>query len=373
MSKTPETCDVLLIGGGVVGLSLAWELASNGASVQVVDSGELGREASWAAAGMLPPGPTVEKRADCSAYDQIQGLSHELHPVWHERLRSEVGIDNGYRTTGAIYAAGIASDLSQHTDEWTRWGLEFHDLDAAAIADLEPNLQFEGRAALLPSECQLRPPWHLKALIAACQKSGVKLTPGCHVTGFVVQNGRVTAAETSLGKISAGQVCLTSGCWSGQIAASLGLNLPIRPVRGQILLLNGQPGVVKRIVNAGPRYLTPRPDGRVLVGSTQEEVGFNKQNTVEGIAELMNFAKQLCPALADFTVEQSWSGLRPGTTDGLPYLGRVPEIENAWLATGHFRAGIQLSAATAVIMRSLILGQEAPVDVTELAASRIGG
>jgi glycine oxidase len=163
---------------------------------------------------------------------------------------------------------------------------------------------------------------------------------------------------------------LTSGCWSGQIATGLGLDLPIRPVRGQILLLKGKPGMLKRIVNAGPRYLTPRADGRVLVGATQEDVGFNKQNTVEGVAELMNFARRLCPVLANFTLEQNWSGLRPGTADGLPYLGRVPNIENAWLATGHFRAGIQLSAATAVIMRSLILGQELPVDVANLAANR---
>jgi glycine oxidase len=372
MPKTPETCDVLLIGGGVVGLSLAWELASKGAKVQVVDSGELGREASWAAAGMLPPGPTAEKRSGCPAYDQIQGLSHELHPVWHDRLRAEVGIDNGYRPTGAIYAAESSDNLDQHSEEWTRWGLQFHDLDPVAIADLEPNLQFEGKAAFLPSECQLRPPWHLKALIAACQKSGVQLTPGCQVTGFEVQKGRVTATETSLGAVSAGHVCLNSGCWSSQIATGLGLNLPIRPIRGQILLLKGQPGVVKRIVNNGPRYLTPRPDGRVLVGSTQEEVGFNKQNTVEGVAELMNFATRLCPALADFTLEQSWSGLRPGTADGLPYLGRFPNLENAWLATGHFRAGIQLSVATAVIMRSLILGQEPPVDVSELSVKRVG-
>jgi glycine oxidase len=370
MPKTSETCDVLLIGGGVIGLSLAWELASHGAKVQIVDSGELGQEASWAAAGMLPPGPTADKRATCLAYDQLQGLSHDLHPLWYDQLRSEVGIDNGFRSTGAIYVAESSSDLTQHVKEWTHWGLEFHQLDSAGIADLEPNLRFEGRAALLPSESQLRPPWHLKALIAACQKAGVKLIPGSQVTGFKVQKDRVDEVLTTLGNFSAGQICLTSGCWSGQLAVDLGLNLPIRPIRGQILLLKGQPGILKRIVNAGSRYLTPRPDGRVLVGSTQEEVGFNKQNTVEGLAELMNFAKRLCPALADFTLEQSWSGLRPGTVDGLPYLGRVPNIENAWLATGHFRAGIQLSPATAVIMRSLILGHDSPVDVTTLSVDR---
>jgi glycine oxidase len=373
-AKSSEIFDVLLIGGGAMGLSLAWELAQHGAKVCVVDSGPMGNEASWAAAGMLPPGPNRALWPQCSAYEQLQGLSHELHPQWHERIREFVEIDNGYRPTGAIYIADGApaanAALQRNQQEWRRWQLEQHSLDSTSLCDLEPALAVTGEAVLLPSESQVRPPRHLKALLAVCQKSGVELRSGCQVLGWQTTGNKITAALTSTGLISAEHYCLTSGCWTGALAAGLGLSLPIRPVRGQILLLNGPPHTLRRIVNAGPRYLTSRPDGRVLVGATQEEVGFDKQNTVEGLAELMNFARTLCPALAKFTLEKSWSGLRPGTADDLPYLGRLPNHENGWIAAGHFRAGIQLSPATAVEMRSLILGQEPPVDVTDLGVAR---
>lgn len=374
MSKTPETFDVLLVGGGVMGLSLAWELAQQCARVCVVDSGEMGREASWAAAGMLPPGPNKEYWPNCSAYEQLQGLSHELQPAWHQKLADLTHIDNGYLPTGALYicdgSAAATAALEKNQREWERWGLEDHQLDTAAIADLEPAISRQTQAILLPGESQLRPPRHLLALLAACQRAGVILRPGCQLVGWQTQGEQIRAATTSTGTICADNYCLTSGCWTGPLAAGLGLELPIRPIRGQILLLNGPPNTLRRIVNAGPRYLTPRPDGRVLVGSTQEEVGFHKQNTVEGLADLMNFARQLCPTLADFTLEQSWSGLRPGTADELPYLGRLPRYDNAWIAAGHFRAGIQLSPATAVVMRSIILGQEPPVDVTTLGVGQ---
>jgi glycine oxidase len=371
MPKPSESFDILLAGGGVIGLSIAWELAQHGAKVCVVDSGDMGREASWAAAGMLPPGPRAEHWPNCSAYDQLSGFSHQLHPEWHARLAEDTGIDTGYRSTGALYVATESStSLEENIREWVSNGIAHHELDQKAIANLEPALAPQSRAVMLPDEAQLRPPRHLKALISACQRSGVFLRPGCQVLGWQSQASQITAAVTSTGIITAENFCLTSGSWTGSLAAGLGLQLPIRPIRGQILLLNGPLYTVRRIVNAGPRYLTPRPDGRVLVGSTQEEVGFNKQNTVAGLADLMNFARALCPALADFTLEKSWSGLRPGAADDLPYLGRLPRYENGWIAAGHFRAGIQLSPATAVVMRSLILGQTPPVDVSALRVER---
>jgi glycine oxidase len=374
MPKNSESCDILLVGGGVIGLSLAWELAQHGAKVRVIDSGEMGCEASWAAAGMLPPGPTENLWPDCSAYEQLQGLSQQLHPDWHARLADLTQIDNGFRPTGALYifegTVEANSSLAKCKSECRRWGLAHHDLDSAALADLEPALKPHSHAIMLPDEGQLRPPRHLKALVAACLQSGVQLTPACQLLGWKTDGKRITAAVTSTGTIAAGEFCLTSGCWTGPIAAQLGPELSIKPIRGQILLLNGPPNTVRRIVNAGSRYLTPRPDGRVLVGSTQEEVGFNKQNTVEGMAELMNFARHLCPALGDFTLEKSWSGLRPATADELPYLGRLPHHENGWIASGHFRAGIQLSPASAVVMRSLILGQVSPVDIATLGVDR---
>jgi glycine oxidase len=370
MTRFPETFDCLLVGGGVMGLSLAWELAQQGNRVCVIDSGELGCEASWAAAGMLPPGPKPELWPNCTAYEQLQGLSQQLHPEWHDRLADLTEINNGYRLTGAIYLADNPG-FSGNLEEWRRFGVPHHDLDQAALADLEPALSPQQRAVLIADEGQVRPPRHLKALVAACTLADVTLKSGCQLLDWHYEGRQITAAITSTGTISAGNYCLASGCWTGTIATRLGLEIPMRPVRGQIMLLRGPVGTLNRIVNSGPRYMTPRPDGRVLVGSTQEEVGFDKRNTVEGLAELTEFARSSCPALAKFTLEKTWSGLRPGTADDLPYLGRLPQFENGWIAAGHFRAGIQLSPATAVTMRSLMLGQTPPVDVSALSPRRV--
>lgn len=366
---TTECFDVLLVGGGVMGLSLAWELGQQGVKVCVVDTGTMGSEASWAAAGMLPPGPKPELWSTLSSFDQLQGLSQQLHPVWHARLLEQTDIDNGYRPTGAVYLTEGTS-LESNLAEWQRFGTVYHKLDRAALLDLESQLAPQNQAYLVPGEAQLRPPRHLKALASACQQSGVTLKPGCQVLSWRMDGAKIISAVTSTGSISARSFGLTSGCWTGAVANQLGLEIPIRPVRGQILLFTGPVGTLRRIVNSGSRYLTSRPDGRVLVGSTQEEVGFDKHNTVEGLAELTGFARATCPALAKFTVEKSWSGLRPRTADDLPYLGRLPDFENGWIAAGHFRAGIQLSPATAVVMRSLMLNEAPPIDVQGLGLDR---
>jgi glycine oxidase len=370
MTRPAETSDTLIVGGGVMGLSLAWELAQKGTRVCVIDSGEMGSEASWAAAGMLPPGPRPDFWPKCSAYEQLQGFSQQLHPEWHRRLLEETEINTGYRPTGAIYLAGNPG-FEDDRAEWRRFGVPHHELDRAGLADSEPALAPQQRAVFVPDESQVRPPRHLKALLAACQRAGVSLRPGCQLLDWQYLDDRITAAVTSTGTFSSESYCLTSGCWTGTVAARLGLEIPMKPVRGQMLLLRGPVGTLTRIINSGSRYITTRPDGRMLIGSTQEEVGFDKRNTVEGFAELTEFARSTCPALAKFTLEKSWSGLRPRTADDLPYLGRLPRFKNAWIAAGHFRAGIQLSPATAVVMRSMMLGEAPPVDVASLGIQRI--
>jgi glycine oxidase len=182
--------------------------------------------------------------------------------------------------------------------------------------------------------------------------------------------GRVTGVVTPRGTLSAGKYCLCGGAWSADTAARMGVRLSIKPIRGQIALLNtGEPGL-QRILNDGPRYLVPRGDGRVLVGSTEEDAGFVKQNTASAIGELLAFAQSLCPALGDARLERCWSGLRPGTADGLPYLGRLPDLENAFIAAGHFRQGLYLSPGTAVMMSQLLRGEKPEIDLTPFSVER---
>jgi len=369
--------DVLIVGGGVIGLSLAWELAQHDVKVCVVDRGELGREASWAGAGMVPPGPTQPHWHLATPFEQLEGLSQALHEKWHEKLRDLTGIDNEYHRCGTIHLADSdleAQTLDEKTARWQQLGITCQSLDAPALTKLEPALtnrvsQFR-RAYHVPAEAQFRSPRHLRALIAACKLAGVELCPGVTVHGFEQSNHRLQRALTSGASIEAQNFCLATGSWSGQLATRLDIDLPVRPIRGQIVLLAGTPGLLQRNVYVGKRYLTPRRDGRLLVGSTMEDVGFLKQNTVAAVADLMQFAAAVAPEIARLPIETRWAGLRPGTIDDLPYLGRLPQIENGWLATGHFRSGLQISPATAVVMRDLLQNKTPPLDVAALGLNR---
>jgi len=375
--STDRTYDVLIVGGGVIGLSLAWELAQHGAQVCVVDRGQLGQEASWAGAGMVPPGPKESHWGLATPGEQLAGLSQRLQHLWHERLLELTGIDNEYRRCGSVqltFAADPTHDLDDKVRRWTELGIVCRPLDTATLSDIEPSLENRAatftRAYHLPDEAQIRNPRHLRALVAACHLEGVDLRPEVAVHHFETSESCLLRAVTSDQPIQAEAYCLASGSWSGQLAASLGIELPVKPIRGQIVLLEGAPQVIKRNIYVGHRYLTPRSDGRVLVGSTQEDVGFLKENTKSGVSELLSFAKSIAPETGQFAVESRWAGLRPSTADGMPYLGRLPRFDNCWLATGHFRAGLQLSPATAVVMRAMMLGQASPVDVTALGVER---
>ncbi|MEM8946373.1 MAG: glycine oxidase ThiO [Planctomycetota bacterium] len=367
-SEVADHFDILIVGGGVIGLSLAWELAQRDAEVCVVDRGSLGQEASWAGAGMLPPGAGRSHWHAASPLEQLEGLSQELHSQWHEKLLEATGIDNEYRSCGALQLAFKDQDadrLRSQAEHWRELGIDCQPVDAAIVADLEPALAASANrlaaSYVLPEEAQIRNPRHLRALIKACTTQGVHLRPHTSVRDFGAEGDKILNATTDLGRITASHFCLASGSWSGQLARKLGCDLPVRPVRGQIALLRGEQGAVRRNVNVGPRYLVPRRDGRLLVGSTQEDVGFDKSTTKQGIRQLIEFAADLAKPTSDWSLESTWAGLRPATADGTPWIGRMAAYSNGWVAAGHFRAGLQLSPATAVVMRALMLNEQPPV------------
>jgi len=369
--------DCLILGAGVVGLSLAYELAGAGFKVRIVDRQAPGKEASWAGAGILPP---ANFRDPQTSDDRLALLCHELHPRWSAQLREETGIDNELRRTGGLHLATDKAEgdiLRWQARTWIEQGLSVEDATASNIlTELEPALRGSplqeklNAAVFLPDESQLRNPRHLKALLAACTQRGVTITADCAVEDFMVSSGKIVSVRTASGDLSAGVICLTGGPWTQNLLSRLGVEVALRPIRGQIALLNTSPGTLRRIVNIGPRYLVPRADGRVLVGSTEEDVGFEKRNTAEAIAELMRFAISLAPVLAPATMEMCWAGLRPTTPDGRPYLGRVPGLENAYVAAGHFRSGLQLSPGTAVLMRQLILTGSPQIDLEPYRVDR---
>jgi glycine oxidase len=356
--------DVLILGGGVIGLTTAYLLARDGIQVEVLDQSDFGREASWAGAGILPPGNLARAR---TPYDQLRAQSATLHATLAAELRERTGIDNGYLRCGGI-------EFLERGDEYieTAWrdeGIRFEKLDERSIGKLEPELSPQA-GYYLPDLAQVRNPRHIKALIAACQSAGVRLRPGCPIVRFESNGSRVTAAETSAGSLAAKQFLLATGAWTAALLSPFDLHPQIRPVRGQITLLNTGAPRLRHVVSAGLRYLVPRADGRVLVGSTEEDAGFEKRTTAEAIRGLLGFAVELVPVLSKAHLEQTWAGLRPGSADGLPYLGPVPEVENLFVAAGHFRAGIQLSPATAQVMKELLQGRQPAISLEPFRLDR---
>ncbi len=368
--------DCLIVGAGIIGLSLAWELAQRGRIVQVIDRGEPGKEASWAGAGMLPP---AKRQRALHPLDQLHAISHELHPHWAQKLFAETGIDNGYRPCGAIYvarSAGEVASLTAAVESWREDGIVVEPIFVDDLAAFEPALAASSTDAsirscfLLPEESQLRNPRHMKALYAACLRWGVEITSAEEALAFDIHAGSVVAVRTTRRVWSAKQTCLCSGAWTGALLQQLGISNGIDPVRGQIVLFHCERPLLNRIVIEGQRYLVPRDDGRILAGSTMEEVGFDKRTTEDGVNALIRFARQLAPLLCEAEIERAWAGLRPGTFDGMPYLGRIPGLSNAFVAAGHFRNGIQLAPATAVEMAKLMCGEPNDVDLTPFHVGR---
>jgi len=210
----------------------------------------------------------------------------------------------------------------------------------------------------------------LAALVAACEGAGVKITPRVAASEFMLNGGELTAIQSTTGSLRARKYCFTAGAWTGQILQRLGIATGILPIRGQMVLFQCERPPITRIINEGSRYLVPREDGRVLAGSTEEEVGFDKRTTDQAIGELTGFARGLVPALCESTIEQTWAGLRPGSFDGFPYLGPLPGLKNAFIAAGHFRSGLFLSTATAVVMSELLRGERPQVDLSPFRVGR---
>jgi glycine oxidase len=361
-----EHPDVLIIGGGVIGLSTAWFLAEAGVRVAIMDKGEFGREASWAGAGIIVPASLEHAQ---TALDRLRAHSRALFASVSHRLREQTGIDNGYFVCGGLEVFTAADD--DPSDEWRGEGIVFEELAGDELSrrypDLSPSVR---RAYFLPDMAQLRNPRHLKALQAACAARGVHMRPGCPVQRLVLEGNRIEGVETDQGRLTAERYLLATGAWSDALLGSLGWRPGIRPVRGQIALLNTGTTGLRPLLVHGKRYLVPRGDGRVLVGSTEEDAGFEANTTAVAIAQLLQFATSLVPNLAGAAVERCWAGLRPGSPDGKPFLGAVPGMDNLFVAAGHFRSGIQLSPATALVMKQLLLGEIPTIPLQDFRLDR---
>jgi len=360
--------DVVLVGGGVIGLTIAEELATHGRSVLILDQGTPGRESSWAGAGMLPPG---QLRTARSPEAKLRALSAEHWEATSLRLKAETGIDNGFLRCGSL-CIGRENDQARLTREslgWQREEIEVEEISGPQIREYESSLSPSfTHGYRLPQAAQVRNPRHLSALLASVGRHQVEIRSGTPCLGFDQRGDQILGVRTPSETISAGQVVITSGAWSSSLLEQAGCNLQIRPIRGQVVLLNVFPRLLNHLIEVGLWYLVPRADQRILVGATQEEAGFVKENTADGVEQLLTFARELVPALRHAAIERTWAGLRPGSPNGLPYLGVLPGYRNLYIAAGHFRSGLQMSLGTGRLMRQLLLGQPTEIDLSPYSA-----
>ncbi len=355
--------DCVIIGGGAVGLSIAYELSRHDWQVQLVERNRCGQEASWAGAGILPA--TSDKHGT-EAYQRLAQSSAELHARWADELTNETGIDTGYRRCGELFLEEEeipGEPLSRGRLALESRGVQVELMDRQRIGQIEPNLVVteeeitNGAVYYTPGSAQIRNPRYLQSLKEACRQRGVQIIEGADVVKFDCQGETISSVKTTAGDFSAAHFCLAAGAWTTPLAAMLGFTLPVKPIRGQMVLLRGDQRAIERIIHQGSHYLVPREDGRVLVGSTLEDVGFERKTTLSAIGALLRFAQNRVPALALAEVERCWAGFRPASPDGFPYIGAVPGFTNGWVAAGHYRWGLFLSPATAVLARELMQGE----------------
>jgi glycine oxidase len=354
--------DVIIIGGGIIGLSLSIELRKKGASILIVERGEPGREASSAAGGML---------VDClfETSDALQPLataSARMYPEFAHELEVESGLKVDLRDQGTIL--GLSSD-HRHP------GLQTPALSPEQLSELEPALarltldQDSERKETLHyiKERSVDPRALTTAALKAAKHRGVDFSSGDAVTAVNLANGSVEGITTIKTKFHAPRVVNCAGAWSGQITPHA---FPTRPVKGQMLCLAAPSRtLLKHVIRTPEAYLIPRSDGRIIVGTTVEEAGFDKRTDVDTIQRLHRVAIALVPELRDAKILEDWAGLRPGTPDWLPILGATA-TPGYYVATGHFRDGILLAPITAQVMADVITGKEPEHDLKAFSPSR---
>ncbi len=349
---------MLVIGGGVIGLTSAWFLAKKGLSVAVLDIGPLGMGASWAGAGIIPPGNASLAEAP---NDKLRARGSFLHPGLHQELLDQTSIDNGYRVSGGLEVfPGESFPEPGRITGWTQEEIPFEIVDNFDQLDWPGlNLARLKKAVRFPTMAQVRNPRHLQALVKANAQKGVQLFPNTTISQWDSKGDRILKAHDKQGNsYHPGKVLFASGAWTRLADPSLlGLDPMIQPVRGQMAQFFCPESSVWPIIEAGKRYLVPRGDGVLLVGSTEEFVGFDTSVTPQGQQELIAFARDLIPALCNKEPQKSWAGLRPFADRGTPLIGPLPGRSNAYMNAGHFRWGFQFSPAAAEITCAQILGQ----------------
>jgi len=362
--------DAIIVGGGIIGCSIALRLSDAGFKTAIIERGTIGCEASRAAAGMLSlqagaygPGPF---------FDLCMRSLH-LYPRLLQQVSELSGIDPEYQDNGTICVAADQTELAE-LDRWSEWqikaGFAIDKLSAQDLRAVEPSVSEHAIGALkIPGDHQIENRRLMDALNLAIRRAGIEVIEGRSVDSLLMSGRRAAGVVSSGEAMSSGIVILAAGCWSGSLFAGAGLKMPVVPARGQMLAVKGDRLPFAHVIHSGDCYLVPRRSNRVVIGSTVEYTGYHKAMTAAGLQTLLQAAIQLVPAIGALELVESWAGLRPDTPDHLPILG-PSGIDNLILATGHFRNGILLAPITAELILKCVTEESIPPELAQFSPGR---
>ncbi len=348
-----QNSDIMIIGGGVMGLMTAREFLNAGASVTILEKNSCGQEASWAGGGILSP---LYPWRQAQSITDLVLPSLKRYPEIAADLFEKTGIDPQWTQSGLLITQNPDDELAR---EWCKCSqIKVETLDHDFFNQLKVDTL---NPIFLPEIAQIRNPRFLQALKQDVLNKGVRLIENCEITSFTCEHNRIHDVHSNHGRFVVNEIVLTTGAWTRSIFQQLLIGLldvpEIYPAKGQMLLFDAPPNTLPHIVLDGDHYLIPRRDGKIIVGSTVEYDVFHKEITIEAHEKLTKFAIELLPALKTAPMIKHWAGLRPATEDGVPYIGRHPEIHNLSLNAGHFRNGLTMSPASAQLLVDLVLNR----------------
>ena len=368
-----RSADAVVVGGGVIGLAVAYSLAREKLAVTLVERGRVGREASWAAAGYLSfqgssnrPGPRLE----------LTRTSARMYEEWIRGLGELTAAETGFWRSGLLelYVEDAEVREARERAAWQRTaGYAVEWLDETSVRKRQPALapELPVRGALLfPEVAQVRPPRLLKALEEAVRRLGVDIREYSAAAGLARSGDRVAGVGLASGEsVSAPIVVNAAGSWASQLAPEMAV-MPIRPIKGTIVLLEVATQPSREILVSAAGSLYPRADNTLLLGATMEDVGYDRRVKLEAVRTLVQQALGLVPGLRDANLVTAWTGLRPYSHDNVPYLGAVPDLEGAFVAAGHYRSGILLAPITGLLLKEVILRQASTLPMEPYQMSR---
>lgn len=357
MNEQAKHVPIVIIGGGVIGLAAAFELAKRNQKVTVLERGECGGQATGAAAGMLAPYSEIGEDPD--DFFTMAHRSLQLYPLWQEEVKEVSGLDFEYNTAGSLHVVFHEADeleLESRLEWQSGWDVQSEIVRGETLRNLEPCLTDDVIAAMYyPGEHHIYAPDYVRALKAACVRLGVHIVEGA---------GEVTFAETrpdgillqteEKGAFSADQCIVASGAWTSSFEESVQARLPVFPIRGQICAFRQETEHIRHIVFSSQGYVLEKANGSIVCGASEDIAGFDHSVTEKGINRLVKWSRRLFPFLDNRQPFHRWAGLRPATQDGYPLIGRLPHLPSVIISSGHYRNGILLSPINARLVADIV-------------------